>query len=210
MRYTRSLRYIQKKTVMARKVEFDIDKALHKAMKLFWLKGYVSTSMQDLVDTLGVNRFSLYNTFGDKRALFIKSLQHYRETVLAFLIKPLSEDKPAKQRVDDYLLLMADLLQSESAVLGCMIQNTGLSLISQDSEVSRMLVAMFDDLRCALKATILEVIQEEGVSQKYNPDVLADFILSQIQGLIILRKTLGSLTEIDKQVGLLRTTVASW
>jgi len=61
---------------MARTKDFDEDKVLQKAMNLFWHKGYNGTSMQDLVDGLGISRSSMYDTFGDKHTLFIRALEN--------------------------------------------------------------------------------------------------------------------------------------
>ena len=62
---------------MPRVKQFNEDKVLKKAMELFWKKGYNATSMQDIVDCLGINRASLYSTFGGKKKLFDKSLSLY-------------------------------------------------------------------------------------------------------------------------------------
>ena len=74
---------------MARKIEFDRDEALKKSMILFWEKGYENTSMQDLVTTLEINRFSIYNTYGDKKALFHQALEYYRTHIFEMLNQPL-------------------------------------------------------------------------------------------------------------------------
>ena len=57
--------------------QFDVDQALGKAMQAFWAHGYAATSTQDLVETMGINRGSLYATFGNKRSLFIQVLRRY-------------------------------------------------------------------------------------------------------------------------------------
>ena len=59
---------------------FDENEVLTKAMNLFWKQGYAATSVQDLVTHLGINRASLYDTFGDKEQLFKKSFELYRKT----------------------------------------------------------------------------------------------------------------------------------
>jgi len=66
---------------MARPREFDVDEALGRATEVFWKRGYEATSVQDLVDALGVNRASLYGTFGDKAQLFSAVLDRYRREV---------------------------------------------------------------------------------------------------------------------------------
>jgi AcrR family transcriptional regulator len=66
---------------MGRPREFDVDAALDRATELFWQRGYEGTSVQDLVDTLGINRASLYATFGDKAQLFDSVLERYQDWV---------------------------------------------------------------------------------------------------------------------------------
>ena len=63
---------------MARTKDFDENEALNKAIAIFWHKGYNGTSMQDLVEGLGISRSSLYDTYGDKHTLFIKALESYQ------------------------------------------------------------------------------------------------------------------------------------
>src|SRR5215216_2939123 len=64
---------------MARHKEFERDEALQKAMEVFWGRGYEATSVGDLVEHMGINRQSLYDTFGDKHALYLQALDRYRE-----------------------------------------------------------------------------------------------------------------------------------
>ena len=59
--------------------QFDPDEALEKAMQLFWAKGYAATGLAELQAQMGIGRKSLYDTFGNKRQLFIKTLQHYAD-----------------------------------------------------------------------------------------------------------------------------------
>src|SRR5207237_6339181 len=64
---------------MARQKEFDRDEVLHKAMEVFWARGYEGSSIQDLVKHMGINRQSIYDTFGDKHTLFLEALDLYRD-----------------------------------------------------------------------------------------------------------------------------------
>ncbi len=60
---------------MGRSKEFDTDKALIQAMELFWSNGYEKTSIQDLLDVMGIHRKSLYDTFGDKHKLYMEAVK---------------------------------------------------------------------------------------------------------------------------------------
>ena len=64
---------------MGRSKEFDTDKALIQAMELFWSNGYEKTSIQDLLDVMGIHRKSLYDTFGDKHELYMEAVKRYNK-----------------------------------------------------------------------------------------------------------------------------------
>ena len=66
---------------MARPREFDEVTALEAAMECFWHRGYEATSVRDLADKMRISAPSLYNTYGDKRELFTRSLERYAEAV---------------------------------------------------------------------------------------------------------------------------------
>jgi TetR/AcrR family transcriptional repressor of nem operon len=76
---------------LSRPREFDPDAVLERAMRVFWRQGYHATSVEELVTATGVNRASLYATFGDKHALFVASIARYAETNLAVLRRTLHD-----------------------------------------------------------------------------------------------------------------------
>ncbi len=196
--------------VMARKLEFDKDEALQKAMLLFWEKGYEATSMKDLVQAMAINRFSIYNTFGDKKVLLLMSLKHYRDHVLAKLIAPLKADLPAEICLENYFDRMSKQLSSASGRLGCFIQKTGQSHISSEPEVADLLQSMLGDLRSALLDVLARVRKEQAFKIAYEDETMADFILCQLQGMIVLRRSGKKLALVERQIDLLKTTVMSW
>ncbi len=68
-------------------------------MKVFWRKGYAATSVQDLVDRMGINRGSLYATFGKKHDLFLAALDRYREVLVAQRFAALEEQGSTKHAI---------------------------------------------------------------------------------------------------------------
>src|SRR6266851_1586631 len=74
---------------MPRQKEFDREAALDGAMAAFWTKGYTATSIEDLVTRMGIQRGSLYATFGDKRSLFLSALGRYQRVVTRELLAAL-------------------------------------------------------------------------------------------------------------------------
>ena len=77
---------------MARSKEFNEEEALDKAMEIFWKQGYEKTSIQDLVDQMGIHRRSLYDTFGDKHSLFVQTLERYESLIASQIRKQITEE----------------------------------------------------------------------------------------------------------------------
>ena len=80
---------------MAGVKQFDRNDVLDHAMAVFWRNGYQATSIQDLVEATGINRGSLYTTFGDKRGLFLAVLDHYAERIARPTMAELNDRGPA-------------------------------------------------------------------------------------------------------------------
>src|SRR5579864_8708626 len=111
---------------MARTKDFNETEVLAKAIKLFWQKGYNGTSMQDLVDGLGISRSSMYDTFGDKHTLFIRSLENYRKMAtneMKGIVDSAPTAKEAIRRMFEYTI--AELL-SDKQHKGCFLVNAGV------------------------------------------------------------------------------------
>lgn len=195
---------------MARKLEFDRDQVLQKAMRLFWEKGYESTSMEDLVKTMEINRFSIYNSFGDKKALFLEALSHYQRSVFTELLKPLNEDLPAIRCLLHYLDNLQLQLQKPAGKLGCLIQKTGQSFIVSDKQVAASLLTIFNELRSTLDHVVTRAIAEGGMQGRYPAQQVVDFILTNSQGLILLRRTRQDVEFVGQQIALLKDTLQAW
>src|SRR5215208_4537603 len=82
---------------MARHKEFDREEALQRAMEVFWSRGYEAASVGDLVKHMGINRQSLYDTFGDKHTLYLAALDRYREVEGRKLFELLERPGPVKR-----------------------------------------------------------------------------------------------------------------
>src|SRR5512138_2575821 len=79
---------------------YDPDLALTKAMDVFWKDGFAGTSLDELSAATGMNRPSLYGAFGDKRELYIKAYQQYREEARAAMVEIFRQEMPVRQRLE--------------------------------------------------------------------------------------------------------------
>jgi TetR/AcrR family transcriptional regulator, copper-responsive repressor len=101
--------------------QFDSETALHNAMLVFWRNGYRGTSVDDLTDALGINKPSLYAAFGDKEALFLQVVDHYREKMLVPALKKLSECGNLKDGLSAFFADIGEVVLENDTPPGCLI-----------------------------------------------------------------------------------------
>ena len=104
---------------MARQREFDRDDVIRKAMGVFWQKGFAATSTDDLLAAMGIGRQSMYNTFGDKRSLYLEVLRAYQGSAIAGHVARLTAPASPLDGVRDLLAGLAMEDDAERA-LGCL------------------------------------------------------------------------------------------
>ena len=121
---------------MARTKDFDEDEVLAKAIKLFWQKGYNGTSMQDLVDGLGISRSSIYDTFGDKHKLYLKALCTYRQSQVNIRNQILNAPVPAKTAIRQLMDLTIDQMIRDKQHKGCFLINSAVETAPHDKETN--------------------------------------------------------------------------
>lgn len=122
---------------MPRVKQFDQQEVLEKAMNLFWLQGYHATSIQDLVDHLGVNRASLYDTFGGKKELFEKALDRYMALNQKVNQKLLRRSEPVRKTIRQLLENTVREILSDKDKKGCFVVNTTTELAACDPDISK-------------------------------------------------------------------------
>lgn len=166
---------------MARPLAFDPQEKLHQAMMLFWRHGYEATSLQDLVSELKINRFSLYNTFGDKQALFAKTVDLYEQKVFGSLLEALKNGAGGAKALNHYFDQLSRGLCEQTGVKGCFLQNTLLEGGVSDEAVIERIRGVFLRLRAALLKNVEQMKALGEVKPEVASDEMADFLLLQVQ-----------------------------
>jgi TetR/AcrR family transcriptional regulator, transcriptional repressor for nem operon len=134
--------------------EFDEEDVVARATDLFWRRGYHATSVRDLGAALGLSASSLYRTFGDKHALFLRALDHYRATDSAEARDHLLQPGPAPDVLREWLIRMVDLPEEGAAARGCFVVNTATELGAEHPDVDERTQAAFGVTRDALREVL--------------------------------------------------------
>jgi len=150
---------------------FDPDAALERVERLFWERGAAETSIQDVATATGLNRSSLYATFGDKRRLYRAALERYLRERATPAFRALAADPRGLPAVREFFDALIDLrCTGEFAGWGCMVVNAHVGAERTDPEVRRLLETHHRALRDAL-AKALE--KAPGVSPQPTAETLA-------------------------------------
>jgi TetR/AcrR family transcriptional repressor of nem operon len=123
---------------MGRPKSFSESDALERALDVFWQRGYQGVGLTELLGEMGIARQSLYDTFGSKRQLFIKTIEHYRTTRLASALALLERDGSPTKNVKDVVRFFEQLALDKRA-RGCLVANSLVEIGSQDTEIRELL-----------------------------------------------------------------------
>lgn len=172
---------------MARTKCFNRDEALEKAMQAFWAKGYEATSVQDLVDCMGINRGSLYDTFGDKHQLFLEALDQYGTGAL-LRTDVLRQDGDAREILSRFMYVFMQKQVMDPKRRGCFMTNAAVELCSRDDECAERVRVFFEDMEDALKELISRGQRDGTFKTKRDAASLAAFFVGVMQGMRVVGK----------------------
>ncbi len=167
---------------MARKKEFDPKQALAKAMTVFWRHGYENTSMDALMREMGIAKQSLYDTFGDKRALYLKALAYYRDETNAGLREVLDSNQSVR---DGFAKLLFGLSSEsrEQHERGCLLLSANLERDTGDTVIANFLRDNQATVESIFVAALRRAQKSGELSPKQNPAALGRFFVVTIQGM---------------------------
>ncbi len=191
---------------MGRPYEFDREETLSKAMDVFWEKGYKATSIQDLVDHMGIKRGSIYNTFGDKHSLFIAAIKYYGEEVTSRTIKVLeSEGSP----VGNIRLFFETIVNtpSDRKTRGCLISNTVVELAPHDEQVAETVRQILEKIQTAFLNCLNRAVEFGELPKDTNTKVLSHFLATSTHGLIVTGKSTLNPKEVKDVVDIILSTL---
>lgn len=189
---------------MARTKNFDREEKLLLAMELFWQKGYADTSVSDLVEHLGINRFSLYNTYVDKESLYREALDYYLKKISFPMLSDSLHASASYQDIVEYLTRFASLQREQRC--GCFMQNAILERAYSDDEVIEAGSQLYQALSSSFRGAIENAQRKEEIQADLDPVKLSHFLVMQMQGIRVLGKA-RQYTLIDDAMSVLLMTL---
>jgi TetR/AcrR family transcriptional repressor of nem operon len=193
---------------MARPREFDPDTVLERAMTVFWSKGYEATSLDDLCEATQLNRSSLYSTFGDKRALFIQTIDRYGDGAVARVSAALSSPIPLREALAAFLNDTIDKIVAGPGRIGCFIGNSAAEFARHDREVATRVQGNLARIEAVFRAAFVRAQERGELPADSDIDALARFFVAGVQGLRLVGKTMTERDVLDDIAGVMLRCVA--
>jgi AcrR family transcriptional regulator len=176
---------------VARQKEFDRVDTLNKALEVFWQKGYAATSTSDLLEAMQIGRQSLYDTFGDKRTLYLEALARYNEDSVTELLRHLKGDTPLAA-IDNMLQAFASRPKRDNAK-GCMGVNAISEFGTSDEEVNALRDASGKRLHRAVEAQLREAASSGEIPADTDTTQATAFVAATLSGMKISAKAGASI-----------------
>jgi len=193
---------------MGRPREFREDAALDAAMRVFWEKGYEGTSLDDLTAAMGINRSSLYSTFGDKQELFQKVMKRYESGPMAFLFEALTQPT-ARKVIESLFRSIVEFLVDPSHPKGCLSLQGGMACGTGAEEVKQTMI----DWRKGAIQPIAKRLQRAQAERDLSRDVdardLARYIIVVMNGLCVQAVNGATRSEMNRAVDLALRAIAA-
>ncbi|HKX08737.1 MAG TPA: TetR/AcrR family transcriptional regulator [Stellaceae bacterium] len=169
---------------------YDPDQALAQATAAFWDAGYSATSLDDLSAATGMNRPSLYGAFGDKRALYLKSIEGYRTMAQAAMQKSLRYEGSLREALGElYDRAISLYLSGEHGARGCLLTSTAATEAVMDPDIRRAARAALEEIDAAFEARIRYGRDHRDLPRSADPAMLGKLASAILHTLSIRART---------------------
>lgn len=165
---------------MARKKEYNEDEVVEKAMSLFWRNGYETTSMQMLEKEMGINKFSIYSSFGNKHGLFLESLKSYKLKINSIFEEFKNSDNGVED-IKDFFYNSVKICDLEGNQKGCLLTNTYNEFSDKEDElINEQMTSFMNDL----KELFIEKLKKDPTKDEETVTKQANYLLLAKHGLV--------------------------
>ncbi|MCJ8280766.1 MAG: TetR/AcrR family transcriptional regulator [Rivularia sp. ALOHA_DT_140] len=172
---------------------FEPEMVLAKAMEVFWAKGYEAASLSELLQNMEISRKSMYDTFGNKQALFLKALEHYAQTNLRSIKEQLSAPGSPLSNIEQ-LLQSWQKTHGKPGSKGCMLGTSAADFDTSNVEIAPVLRSYFTRLENIYYEAVSQAQAAGELSTQVNPRDIARMLLCTTQGMALVGRVLDSET----------------
>ncbi|MGC0865347.1 TetR/AcrR family transcriptional regulator [Pantoea agglomerans] len=179
---------------------FDRDKALLKALDLFWRKGFEPASVAELCAAMEINPPSLYSAFGNKASLFLEAVNYYEQVYWQATWARLEEAQDIVEAIDRFFSEAADILLSPSVPCGCMVVLAAINVSAESADVVRAVSLLRQEGKDLFEKRLSRAVKEKQLPVETNTAALATVLNTLLEGMSIEAKD-GATPQSLKMIG---------
>ena len=191
---------------MPRTKEYDRERVLDRAMKVFWKKGYDGTSVQDLVKATGLNRFGMYEAFGNKEGLFLEALDKYRNATIDGLFVILEKDPQGMASIQAFFDRLIQSFSKAKGNRGCLVVNTAVDTPVMSANANRRVKNHLKRMEEAFLGGLMQARKRKEIDPKSDVKALALYLVGITQGLAVFHR---ANTEMAQMKGFVKTALTT-
>ncbi|MCK0157747.1 TetR/AcrR family transcriptional regulator [Cellulophaga sp. F20128] len=173
---------------MARKKQYQEDVVVEKAMNLFWRNGFEATSMQMLEKEMGINKFSIYSSFGNKHGLFLESLKSYKRKV-NFIFEAFKNSNNGIEDIKEFFYNSVNICKEAGNQKGCLVTNTYNEFSEKEDEQIQEQMNLFMN---NLKELFIDKLKSDANKEEAT-------ILKQANYLVLAKHGLAAASRVNSE-----------
>jgi TetR/AcrR family transcriptional repressor of nem operon len=190
---------------MGRKLEFNYERAVERATKVFWAKGYSAASMRDLLKAMGIGEGSFYHLFGSKNRLYLECLKRYNETVTRWRLDALEAEPSVRKALRDFFRGLIDDLDNPNRPHVCLMARSLSSDVLDEAELGASVKSGMKLFEERISARLEKAKHEGELPSSFQTDISAQIIFTFLQGYFRVVKVLKPREEMWQQIEVLLT-----
>lgn len=167
---------------IGRPLEFNPEVALEAAMQLFWCQGYESSSLQALLNTMGLSKSSFYQTFKSKHQLFQSSIHLYQQMLTDELRAQLKECGSGRLFITTLFYSVANETSGPNARRGCLLMNTASEFAQSDAKIAELTASSIERCIDVFEIAVQQAQQQGEISNTQEARALATYLVSSMSG----------------------------
>lgn len=161
------------------KTFFDKKRSLNKAMRLFWRRGYENTSLSDLLKEMGILNGSFYNSFKNKRNVYIECIEMYSETILEQRLQKINQKNNLKDKLNYFFILLSD---EAIPNFGCLVVNSLDSELFKNKDIKKAVNEKITRLKTYWELEIKKAIDQKEFYPQTSAEILSGILMTYIIG----------------------------
>src|SRR6201987_5005918 len=174
--------------IMARPREFDETAVLDAAIERFWQRGYEATAVRDLADEMNITGASLYNTFGDKRSLYVRALNRYLDQSFRERINRIEPSLPPREAIIAFLQEIVKRSLTDKQRRGCMLVNSAVESAPHDAEFFDIVAVFLDEVERFFFRCVSNGQKDGTITKAHSAEDLSKSLLGILLGIRVLAR----------------------